>query len=98
MDLIFSKYFLKQWQSYDEPVKNKIRKKLERIRTNPFSFPKIAGYRFVFKINLHIEHRNSRLMYVVFEPDKSSIKILGIFDRKFGYRDFKKVYKKYQHS
>jgi hypothetical protein len=89
----FSNFFKKQFKNYIKKDKQLISKKLKQVKINPFRFPKLAGYKFIFKINITIENNYSRLIYVVFYPDKEYITILGIFERKHSYKDFKKLYK-----
>ena len=95
MDFIIesSDYFIKQSKKLDKKSKKIIYDKKKLIKENPFRFPKLAGYKFIFKINITIDNNYSRLMYAIYYPDKKHITILGIFDRKFNYKDFKKLYK-----
>ncbi len=88
----FTKYFSEQWQSYDESTQKSIQKKLNLVKQNPFRFEKLEGYRFVFKIKISVEDNYSRLIYAVFMPDQEHITILGIFDRKVGYKDFDRIF------
>ncbi len=95
-NLKFTKYFLKQWETYDEKAKNLIQCKLGLIKENPFRFPKHEGYKFVFKVKLTINNKFSRLMYAVFMPDSEHITILGLFDRGVDYKDFERLFKDFK--
>lgn len=92
-NLKFTKFFLKQWKSYNSKAKKLIQDKLKLVKQNPFRFPKHEGYRFVFKVKLSVDGKYSRLMYAVFMPDSRHITVLGIFDRSADYRDFENIFK-----
>jgi hypothetical protein len=89
----FSRHFVAQWDCYDTKTKDIVKKKLCLVKQNPFRYPTHEGYRFVFKVKLTIENKYSRLIYAVFMPDKEHITILGVFDRKVGYKDFERMFK-----
>jgi mRNA-degrading endonuclease RelE of RelBE toxin-antitoxin system len=92
--LLFTKYFQKQWNNYDNKTCKLIKNKLILIKQNPFRFPKHESYKFMFKVKLSVEGKYSRLMYAAFMPDSEHITILGVFDRKANYKDFEKLFKK----
>lgn len=91
--LIPSKYFLKQINDFSIKDKNQISDKLKLLKTNPFRYGTLEGYRFVFKIKLNLNNNYSRLIYAVYFPKKEDIRIFGIFERKNDYKDFKKTFK-----
>jgi hypothetical protein len=91
-EIIPSDYFKKQLEkSRTEEIKL-INEKLKLIKSNPFRFKNFKGYRHVFKIKLNFKGEYSRLLYVVFQPEKDKIRIFGIFPRKQDYKDFKKFF------
>lgn len=78
----YSKYFIKQWSQYTPDIKRIILNKFRIIRINPYRYPSLFNYRCVFKTNISVEDKYSRLIYSVHNPTKGIIKILGVFSRK----------------
>lgn len=79
-------YFLKQIKKLDEKSKKIIKQKIELIKENPFRFKRIHSERFnkVFRVRLNIRGKETRLIYVVLEPN---ILIVCLLERKKEYRD-----------
>jgi hypothetical protein len=91
-EVYFSKYFIGQWEQYDDRLKSFLNNKFTLISANPFRFKSHKGYRNVFKIKLDIHGKYSRLMYAVFLPDEKSVSILGVFPRDLNYKDFDRIF------
>jgi len=86
-------FFLKQVKDLDEKSKAKIREKIELIKQNPFRFKTIHSkyFRKVFRVRLNIQGKETRLIYVVIEPN---ILIVCLLERKKDYRDLEKYLSK----
>jgi mRNA-degrading endonuclease RelE of RelBE toxin-antitoxin system len=67
-NLIPTKYFIKQFSKLNEKEKNLINSKLEILKTNPFKFKKLSGFKNTFEVKITIKNSYSRLIYVVFSP------------------------------
>lgn len=91
-ELLFSRYFIGQWESYSSDTQELLNSKFSLISTNPFRFDRHKGYKGVYKIKLDIENKYSRLMYIAHYPDQKSITILGIFPRSRNYNDFDRIF------
>ncbi len=92
-NILPSKFFEKQLKNSGNLEILKIEKKLKLIKSNPFRFKNLEGYKHIFSIKLEFENNFSRLIYVVFYPTKKDLTILGIFDRKKSYTDVKNIFK-----
>ena len=98
MDLNFkvvpSKYFLKQFEKLNVKEKNLINSKIKLMKSNPFRFKKLVGYKNTFEVKISVENSYSRLIYIIFLPETHNITIFGIFKRKNDFKDFKRKYEK----
>ena len=86
-------FFLKQVEKLDEKSKKLIEEKIELIKENPFRFKRIHSKKFnkVFRVRLNLHGRETRLIYVVLEPN---ILIVCLLERKKKYRDLEKYLSK----
>ncbi len=92
-ELRFTKFFEKQWLSYDKKTRDMIREKLLLVKKNPFRYPVHKGYTRVRKVKLSVEGKYQRLMFAVHMPEVNQILILGVFERSKDYRDFERLFK-----
>ncbi|MDO8625143.1 MAG: type II toxin-antitoxin system RelE/ParE family toxin [Candidatus Diapherotrites archaeon] len=88
-----SPVLVEQLNSLDEKEKKTIWEKIKLIEENPFHFKKIHSQRFrkVFRVRLSIQGKETRLIYVVLEPN---IIIACLLERKRDYKDLEKYLKK----
>lgn len=84
---------VEQLNDLDEKSKKMVWEKIKLIEENPFHFKKIHSQRFrkVFRIRLSIQGKETRLIYVVLEPN---IIIACLLERKRDYKDLEKYLKK----
>lgn len=84
-----SPMLVKQLDALDEKSKRIIKQKIELIKENPFRFKRIHSKKFnkVFRARLNLQGRETRLIYVVLEPN---ILIVCLLERKNEYRDLEK--------
>ena len=93
--VIPTKYFLKQFSQLNKQEKDLINKKIEFLKENPFRFKKLVGFKNTFEIKITIKKSFSRLIYIIYKPEKNNITIFGIFNRG---KDFKDYYNYYKYS
>ena len=88
-----SPVMVEQLNSMDDKSKKIIWEKIKLIEENPFHFKKIHSQRFrkVFRVRLSIQGRETRLIYVVLEPN---IIIACLLERKRDYKDMEKYLKR----
>ncbi len=88
-----SPVMVEQLSTLDERSKKTIWEKIKLIEQNPFHFKKIHSQRFrkVFRVRLSIQGKETRLIYVVLEPN---IIIACLLERKRDYKDMEKYLKK----
>lgn len=86
-------FFIQQLEKLDEKSKGIIREKIRLIKENPFRFKRIHSRKFnkVFRARLNLQGKETRLIYVVLEPN---IVIVCLLERKKGYRDLEKYLSK----
>jgi mRNA-degrading endonuclease RelE of RelBE toxin-antitoxin system len=67
--------------------------KIKLIEENPFRFKRIHSkhFRKVFRVRLNLQGKETRLIYVVLEPN---ILIVCLLERKKNYRDLEKYLSK----
>lgn len=84
---------VEQLNELDEKSKKIIWEKIKLIEENPFRFKKIHSrlFRKVFRVRLSIRGKETRLVYVVLEPN---IIIACLLERKNDYRGLEKCLKK----
>ena len=85
--------FEKQLKKLKKKDKNKIKEKIFLIKENPFNFKRIHSKKFnkVFRVRLNIENKETRLIYVVLEPN---IILVCLLERKKNYRELENYLKK----
>ncbi len=93
--LIPSNIFLKQIKDLDDKSKRIIEEKIILIKSNPYRYKKIHSKHFskVFRVRLNIASKESRLIYLVIEPN---IILVCLLDRKKDYKDLGKYLSKIQ--
>ncbi|MFH0859887.1 MAG: hypothetical protein V1921_01670 [Candidatus Altiarchaeota archaeon] len=91
-ELLYTRFFEKQWLEYDEKTKHLIEDKLRLIKQNPFRYDTIEGYKRVLKVKLSIEGKYQRLLYALHTPKTNQILILGVFEREKDYKDFERKF------
>jgi len=91
--IIPSNSFNKQLCKLDEKSKKLIYNKIQLIKQNPFRFKRIHTDKFskVFRVRLSIQSKETRLIYVVLEPN---IILVCLLDRKKDYKDLEKYLQK----
>ena len=91
--IIYANTFYKQLSGLDEKSKRILRQKIELIQQDPFRFKKIHSRLFnkVFRVRLGFEGKETRLVYVVKEPN---VIIACLLERKNDYRDLEKYLSK----
>lgn len=87
--LIPSNTFLKQIKGLDNKSKGIIEDKVTLIKTNPYRYKKIHSKLFsrVFSVRLNIRNEDTRMIYVVIEPN---IILVCLLDRKKDYKDLER--------
>jgi len=88
-----SPIIVEQLNAMDEKSKNTVREKIKLVEENPFRFKRLHSKRFrkVFRIRLNIQGKETRLVYVIVEPN---IIIVCLLERKKNYRDLEKYLSK----
>ncbi len=94
-DLIFTKFFLKQFDKLSQKEKILINSKLKLLKNSPFRFKALKSYKNTFEIKISIDNNYSRLIYVVYLPNSNEITIFGIFKREKEFKDFKRKFENY---
>ena len=81
--------FVSQVSKLDEKSKRRIREKIALIKENPFRFKRIYSKKFnkTFRIRLNLRGKETRLIYVVIEPN---IIVVCLLERKKDYKDLEK--------
>ncbi|MBN2127019.1 MAG: hypothetical protein JW703_01340 [Candidatus Diapherotrites archaeon] len=84
---------VEQVKKLNEKSKRIIAEKIELIKENPFRFKRIHSKKFnkVFRVRLNIENNETRLIYVVLEPN---IILVCLLERKKDYKDLEKYLSK----
>ena len=85
--------FKKQIKDLNKNSREMIHEKIELIKSNPYRFKKIHSKNFskVFRVRFSIESKETRLIYIVIEPN---IILICLLDRKGNYKDLEKYIKK----
>jgi len=78
--------FLKQFSKLDNKTKRIIHDKIRLIKENPYRYKKIRSKKYskVFRVRFSIENKETRLIYVILEPN---IILVCLLDRKKDYKD-----------
>jgi|SRR3989344_6603206 len=87
------KDFKEQFDGLDEKSKRIVYDKIQLLKQNPYRNKKIHSkiYSKVFRIRLKIEAKETRLIYVIIEPN---IILACFLDRGKDYKDLEKHLKK----
>ena len=88
-----AEFFLEQLAELDEKSKQLIKNKIELIKENPFHFKRIHSKKFnkVFRVRLNLQGKETRLIYVVLEPN---IILACLLDRNKNYTALEKYLNK----
>jgi len=88
-----SSVLIKQLNALDEKTKRIIWEKVKQIEQNPFRFKRIYSklFRKAFRVRMNIHGKETRLIYVVLEPN---IIIACLLERKKDYKDLEKYLSK----
>ena len=91
-NIIPSKNFNKQLKKLDSRSKKIIYDKIQLIKENPYRYKKIHSKKFsrVFRVRFSINKQDTRLIYVVIEPN---IILICLLDRSKNYKDLEKYLK-----
>ncbi len=91
--VIALEFFVEQAEKLDSKGKRIVREKIELIKQNPYRFKRIHSKKFskVFRVRLNLRGKESRLVYVVLEPN---IILVCLLERKKNYRDLEKYLSK----
>jgi len=91
--IIPSNKFNKQLKKLDGNSKKIIYDKIQLIKQNPYRYKKIHSNKFsrVFRVKLSINKQDTRLVYVIIEPD---IILACLLDRGRNYKDLDKYLKR----
>lgn len=86
-------FFNEQVKQLDEKSRRIIYDKIQLIKNNPYRNKKIHSrlYSKVFRIRLNIQSKETRLIYVIIEPN---IILVCLLDRKKDYKDLEKYLNK----
>ena len=81
--------FLEQVKKLPKKDKNQLKKRLELIRENPFRHKRIHSQKYtrVFRVRVKLRNKETRLIYVVIEPN---IILVCFLDRGKNYKDLEK--------
>ncbi|MBT4135369.1 hypothetical protein HOD75_02330 [archaeon] len=92
-NIIPSNQFLKQLKSINPRNRKIIENKIDLIKQNPYRYKKIHSKKFsrVFRIRFNILGSETRLIYVLIEPN---IILVCLLDRKKDYKDLEKYLSK----
>ena len=92
-NVIPSNQFLKQTRFLDIKQKRIIEDKVDLIKQNPFRYKRIHSKKYskVFRIRFSLNKKETRLIYIVIEPN---IILVCLLDRKRGYKDLEKYLSK----
>lgn len=84
-----SQIMAEQLDALDEKSKRVVWEKIKLIEENPFHFKRIHSTRFrkVFRVRMSIKGRETRLIYVVLEPN---VIVACLLERKNDYKDLEK--------
>jgi len=88
-NIIPSNQFLKQLKEINPISRKLIEDKIELIKQNPYRYKRINSKKFskVFRVRFSIENKETRLIYVVIDPN---IILVCLLERKKDYKDLEK--------
>ncbi len=81
--------FKEQIESLGSKSKKIIHEKIELIKKNPYRFKRIHSRKYsrVFRVRLNIDDKESRLIYLIVDPN---IILVCLLDRKKDYKDLER--------
>lgn len=84
--IVPTKFFLEQLSKLDAKSKRVVASKIELLKVNPYRFKRVHSKKFskVFRIRLSVAGKESRLIYVVLEPN---VIVVCLLERSKDYRD-----------
>ena len=87
------KFFIEQIKDLDTQSKRIINDKIELLKQNPYRYKRVHSrqYSKVFRVRFSIKKRETKLIYVVIEPN---IILVCLLDRKNDYKDLEKYLNK----
>jgi len=87
------KGFKTQFDNLDEKSQRIIYDKVQLIKQNPYRYKRVRSkqYSKVFRIRFSLDRKETRLIYVVIEPN---IILVCLLDRKRDYKDLEKYLSK----
>ena len=82
-------FFKNQIENLDKKSKRIIYEKIQLIKENPYRYKRIRSKKFsrVFRVRLSVNKKESRLIYVLIEPN---VILVCLLDRKKDYKDLEK--------
>lgn len=85
--------FIKQIERLDKKSRKLIDSKIDLLKTNPYRYKRLHSKKFkkVFRIRLNINKKETRLIYLVLEPN---IILVCLLERKKGYKELEKILNK----
>ena len=85
-------YFINQVKNLDKKSREIIEDKIQFLKEDPYRFKRINSkqYKKVYRIRLNIQSKESRLIYVILEPN---VVLVCLLDRKKDYKDLEKFLK-----
>ena len=91
--IIPSNNFNKQLKKLSFNSRKMIYDKIQLVKQNPYRYKKIHSNKFsrVFRIRFNLDKQETRLIYVVLEPN---IILVCLLDRSKDYKDLEKYLKK----
>ena len=86
-------FFKEQILELSEKTKRRIYDKINLIKENPYRYKRIRSKKYskVFRVRFSIENKETRLIYVIIEPN---IILVCLLDRKKDYKDLEKYLEK----
>ena len=91
--IIPSRQFNKQLRKLDEKSKKIVYNKIQLLKQNPYHYKRVHSKKFpkVFRIRLNYAKKETRLIYVIIEPN---IILACFLDRRKDYKDLEKYLSK----
>ncbi len=88
-----TRVFLEQVRALSKGARKLVGSKIDLIKENPFRFKRIHSKKFskVFRVRLNLDGIETRLIYLVAEPD---VIIACLLERKDDYADLGKMLEK----
>ena len=86
-------FFKSQVEQLDKQARKIIYDKINLIKQNPYRYKRIHSRKYsrVFRVRFNINRKETRLIYVIIDPD---IILVCLLDRKKDYKDLEKYLNK----